>query len=387
MKFVLVMAVFFVVSGCGSSTENPYPYYHEQDLNSICKEESEVFSDMSEIDTGPYKKVFVMPTRFRSFVAGFVDEFVSGLEDKGWKVMDSDTQAKTDNIAADIFAATGVLNPEIVAFYMIDFEGSTHLLERWRKLSEQKFVKVFIAEDLNNETNLDAAKQFAQWGDAVFARYPEAFTKTIAPNRVLCFPFYHGAGRHYFEAARFDEEKKPQLLLSGAVDQTFYPLRYAALKVSKSKPGLVIQRQHPGYKTGEINPVQEAKNYAADLASYKIAVTGAVMGPKLPMAPSLVAKHFEIAATGTVLITDAFVAPLMAKIGFIENIHYLVATPESLEATLYYWLKPENAARLNQISKAGHDLVKSRHSLEHRVEQFDSTSIKVHLLKQKAPPP
>lgn len=377
----LYLVISLAIFGCEKGPEKPYPFYDASELKSICVEQSDWTPLPCLEQQHSLTKIFVIPTKFRTFVAGFVNEFVSGLEKKGWLVVDYESQLMSKDISADIKKATGISKePDIVAFYLPDFITRP---DPWREIASAKFTKILISEDLNYARSHEIAREFAQWGDAVFARYPEAFTKVIAPMKVLSFPLYHSATHWYFDAFDKAPEKKSIALLSGATDSNYYPLRAAALNLVKTDPKLVEQRRFPGYGTN-IDPDVEARDYANDIASHLLAITGAGMG-NTP-APYILAKHFEIAAAGSVIITDEFVVPQLKKLGFIENKHFISATPDTLKEVISKWLLPENKEKLIEMGKAAHELAKSRHSNEHRVEEFDELATQVHFLRTKSVP-
>eukprot|EP00966_Prymnesium_polylepis_P111961 2589759-Prymnesium_polylepis.1 len=84
----------------------------------------------------------------------------------------------------------------------------------------------------------------------------------------------------------------------------------------------VGQRSHPGYQ-GRAFGGTEGERYARDIAESDIAIAGsrfqdAHRGSRHSH-PWLVAKHFEIPAAGTVMLTDAACEPYLATLGFIAN--------------------------------------------------------------------
>lgn len=373
-------AAWFCLVGCGPS--EPYPYYKQSELQSICVEKTDLTPIPYTKEQESLLKILVIPTKFRTFVAGFVNEFVSGLEKTGWVIVDYEHEMQSRDVLADIRKATGISRePDIVAFYLPDFINRE---DHWKEVSKSSFTKILISEDLNHARSHAIAREFADWGDAVFARYPEAFTNVISPRKVLAFPLYHAATHWYFEAFEKSYQKKSSALLSGATYSNFYPLRSAAIDIMSKHPDLVEQRKFPGYGTN-LDPDKEARDYANDIASHLLSITGAGMG-NTP-APYILAKHFEIAAAGSVIITDEFVAPQLLKLGFIENIHYVSATPDNLKEVIQKWLLPENKDKLIEIGKAANALVKEKHTIEHRIAEFDEITVKVHLLRVKAIPP
>ena len=352
-----------------------YPFYSNSHMKSSAQPISELPSSpaLSELALQKLNKVIVFPVSSkRSTAVSFPDEFLTALENNGWKVLDSDTQIRNANPLIDIKNSVGIEKPDIVAFYMTEMsaEGrSQNFHEIWEHLPKATFLKVSILEDFNLPWQINNANYFGKHADIILVRYPEAFQQIIPDCKRPVIHFPHSASQNYFEAKSDFKNKEPAVLLSGNIREDWYPLRTKAKGLFNAGKRLITFREHPGYEPGK-NPVQETLDYAAQISRHQIALTGAGMGITLA-APYILAKHFEIPATGTVVVTDRFVAPLMEKLGFIENEHYLASTPDTLEGDLEHWLAPENKVALEKIGAAGCKLVAERHTLEKRVEELE----------------
>src|SRR3989338_1323815 len=127
-----------------------YPYYSAENLISFCKSVQDLPEQAPTVLDG-LKKIIVFPENKRNFVAGFANEFLKILESKGWIVFDSITGMKTDSAAEDME------HPDIVVFYMTDFEEGSHYFyaNHWKSLPSDKFAKILISEDLNDDQNKD----------------------------------------------------------------------------------------------------------------------------------------------------------------------------------------------------------------------------------------
>lgn len=387
MKLVILSYLFLSLISCDhkgpesavgnvpSGDQRVYPYYNKNDLANRCQNPS-VLPEIDVTRLTNLKKIFVFPKERRKFVAGFANDFLVILESKGWQVVDAANPSWTDSMSNDL------KNPDVVVFYMTDFLEKTHYFYRkfWKDIQNNKTVKILISEDLNEGQNTDLVSFFNLHGDAILARYPEALTKVLSKSssHAPCYEFYHAASRHYFENQLEFTAKADTALLSGALTPAFYPLRTAANELYMRKIPYMEFRKHPGYDTIP-DPIAEAVSYAKQIARNKIAITGAGMG-KTP-APYILAKTFEIPATGTVVVMDDFVEPMMNKLGFQRNIHYISTNPEYLQSDLEFWFHPENSAKLEKISKAGYRLVLERHTLEKRVEEFEK--IVAHVVSNK----
>jgi hypothetical protein len=393
-KVILAILVLLALS-CAKDPDycvdcsNKYPYYKDSHLKTSAGTIDSLppapVLALSEFEKLHKTIVFPVSSK-RNSVVSFPDEFLSALEKKGWKVLNSDTQIKNSDPLIDIRNSTGFERPDIVAFYMTEMSGidggsSHYFYKTWKKLSDAQFLKVSILEDFNFPFQISNASYFCQYADVILVRYPEALKQIVPDCQKPVFHFPHSASQSYFQAKLDFKDKESAVLLSGAIRERWYPLRVKALSLFRSGQSEIAYREHPGYEPGK-DPVVEAKSYAAQISKHEIALTGAGMGIALA-APYILAKHFEIPATGTVVVTDKFVVPLMERLGFIENEHYLTSTPETLKADIPRWLAPENKANMQRIGAAGQKLVAERHTLERRVAEFEQVVYRAWIQKKR----
>ncbi|MEI6806503.1 MAG: glycosyltransferase [Myxococcaceae bacterium] len=380
-KLVLIIFVLLTISACKESDycvgcSDLYPYFTDSHLKISTQTVDKLppTPASSQEDLASLNKVIVFPVSSKRYtVVSFPDEFLSALEKKGWRVLDSDRQIHNADPLVDIKNFTGFENTDIVAFYMTEMSevskgSSRNLHQIWTELSDANFLKVSILEDFMFPFQISNASYFCQYADVILVRYPEALHQIVPDCQRPAFYFPHSAGKNYFKAKSDFKDKEPAVLLSGAINERWYPLRVKALQLFEAGQKNMTYRKHSGSK--QMDPVAEAKSYAAQISKHEIALTGAVLGVAVS-APYIVAKHFEIPATGTVVVTDKFVTPLMARLGFVENEHYLTSTPVTLKADLARWLAPGNKSNLEKIGMAGQKLVAERHALEKRIEEFE----------------
>jgi hypothetical protein len=85
----------------------------------------------------------------------------------------------------------------------------------------------------------------------------------------------------------------------------------------------------------------------------------------------VVAKYFEIPATGALLFADSAVSQQLKELGLLENVHYIPASRENLEDQIRYVLNPSHDAELDEIRRRGQELVLSRHKTSDRAKLID----------------
>jgi hypothetical protein len=230
--------------------------------------------------------------RFRQNIGAFVDQFARHLETLGWLVLD-EAVVQSNNITLDLQHAIWPRNSpvDVVAFYWVE----QLWWQAWNKtLGSSAFTKVLIVEDLNWKAIIELTRNFASASDGVFARYPEACSAVL---KMTCFPLHHAASRQFFQVEK-PRSPKEQVLISGALLQRFYPLRSKGVQLmQKNKSNLFSLLKHPGYHQRFSNSSEVLRRYAENISAYRIAMSG---GGQNTARPYVLAKNFEIPATGTV---------------------------------------------------------------------------------------
>jgi hypothetical protein len=334
-------------------------------------------------------KVLVLPSKFyKGYVAHFISDFVQGLIYLGWYIIDSENDIKSNDIGKDIFEATGINKiPDVLAFYILRKE----IFLKWKNLKQFHSLKIVITEDIHRKYDIEALNYSLKWVHAVFTRYPHSTNSIInkqykwfnfflnyRKKKIFYFNLYHGATDEFIRPIDFNT-KKNKVLLSGAINSVNYELRSKAKNLMNVSDKIIL-RQHPGYKN-VIDSKQEASNYALEISNCKITIAdqGTIEDSEHPY---VLAKHFEIPASGTAMLTHKKIVPYIKYLGFEENINFIATTPDSLMNTINYWLLPENEEKLMSITQKGQELVVSKHLNKHRITFFNNTVVKL-LLQHK----
>jgi Glycosyl transferases group 1 len=164
----------------------------------------------------------------------------------------------------------------------------------------------------------------------------------------------------------FNESPEAALSLSGALTD-HYPLRLRVRDLSEKKNLPIVSISHPGYHCQFDHGTDErvGKNYARFLARHLAAFTDG------PVYGYLVAKFFEIPATGTLLLGERSMKGALASLGFEDGVHYLSVGRENLESRIEEALDPGNRKVIDEIRRQGQELVLKHHLVEHRARQID----------------
>jgi hypothetical protein len=154
----------------------------------------------------------------------------------------------------------------------------------------------------------------------------------------------------------FNKNPKMRCLLSGAVNPKAYPLRDFVRRNSQ----LVDYR--PAKYVGD--------SYAKLLHSYFCCfVSSSIFN-------YVVAKHYEIPATGSLLLADE--TNDLKRIGFVAHRHYVPVTKRNVIKTIKKCIA--NPKEYENIRKEGMNFVRKNHSVINRMDEFKE--IFVNLIKE-----
>ena len=306
-------------------------------------------------------KVFIAPRHMtKNFVAYFIEDLTILLSKMDWHILSLEETIKTNDIKNDIFLATKINKiPDIFLFYTRRDSKHNKWVKDLKKLKTS--IKALILEDFHFYQDTSIAQKIVPWMDVIFARYPEVISYNLLPVKPnSCITFYHASSDVFKRKINFDK-KIDKMLLSGATDDEFYLLRNKANDLL-SKTDLIVERKHPGYETIKSAKI-EASNYSKEINKYKLALAdyGNLKHYDIPY-PYILAKTFEIPASGTAMITHKNLFPYLTKIGMIEGTHYIATTPSKLLNTIKYWLESKNQKKLYNITKMGQEFVLKYHT-------------------------
>ena len=124
---------------------------------------------------------------------------------------------------------------------------------------------------------------------------------------------------------------------------------------------------HPGYYCGYDYEKNEdiGRGYAQKINRHRAGFTDSLIYKYV------VAKYFEIPATGALLFADDAVSGPLRELGFMENRHYLSVSKENLEERIQYVLDGRNHEELDEIRRRGQKLVWERHKTSDRARQIN----------------
>jgi hypothetical protein len=155
----------------------------------------------------------------------------------------------------------------------------------------------------------------------------------------------------------FNQTPTNAVFTSGAISW-HYPFREYVQALNDPR---IVRKGHPGYQTKfSESSSGVAKDYQKILNSYICGFTDSLIYGYVLL------KNFEIAASGSLLLTDALIEPQMNELGFIDNVNCMFCTKETFLEKINFILDLKNRDKIDKIRKAGMELVHSRHLTSHR---------------------
>jgi hypothetical protein len=292
------------------------------------------------------------------------------LQVHGWRHVEpwglSQHEAAPKERLLDLFGAV----PEVVLFWE-SYDLFNALAPALKHLGCR--VDIFAADlhvPLECESMRDAKLRAFTDCDRVLANYADVFHSFYPEleNRKQAIWIPHAASPDFI--LPFNDQPEDAILLSGRI-APIYPLRTRMKDLAKEGRFAIHRQEHPGY--GEDfnygNDPRVGIGYAATINRYRAAFTDA------STYRYVVAKHFEIPATGALLVADGLVNASLRELGFIENMHYVAVSPQDLEEKIRYVLDRANSAEIDEIRRRGQELVLRAHRTCDRARAIDSVCV------------
>ena len=220
-----------------------------------------------------------------------------------------------------------------------------------------------IIDDLHHQGQIKYLKQLGlERVDRIFSTYGYAFGK-----------FYSMTKPVYFlpHAATFPINFNPcptnRILLSGRIIKDIYPFRNLIHKLSKKlKNSIDYLNVNFNYRLKYDNPTFiYGERYIQRLNSYLACFTCDASEHR----PYIVAKHFEILASGSLLLAANIHTKIyLEHLGLIDGIHYISVNMTNIEEKIQYVLDPANRSTIDSIRFAGYEMANKFHFFPNRAE-------------------
>lgn len=227
--------------------------------------------------------------------------------------------------------------------------------------------KLFIfADDIHKNSHLKHDNYYENF-EKIFVTYKEPFLKD--------YPEVQCDKVHWIPHAFTDDHNlsfniKPinKVLISGK-SGSLYPLRrYMIREVSNQKDKFTLLT-HPNYKKFDYDNLKNLKignNFGKVLNAHICCFTDC------SSLQYILAKYFEIPASGSLLLAEENAYCDLEKLGFIDNVNYIKCTKNNIMNKINWILNPVNINEVNKIRRCGQNHVLNNHHISHRVTKMIS---------------
>lgn len=286
------------------------------------------------------------------------------IDSYGWKQITSwDLGKHRGPVKAKLLGALGEL-PDVILFWE-EYEFINHHAREMLKLDCQKCI---LADDLHDWHETARQRKLISYliCDTILATYAYVFDH-FYPNvsrlkNLIWVP--HSASPHFI--LDFNPQAENVILLSGKINEV-YPLRQQMQSLYRDGKCKIALHEHPGHHCEF-----DYDTHRGIGAAYGQLINRHRAGfTDCSMFTYVLAKHFEIPATGALLIAESTASELLCKLGFVEGAHYIAVSAANLEDKIRYVLDESNHPELDRIRKQGQALVWERHQTADRAKLID----------------
>ncbi|KAL0585417.1 hypothetical protein ABG067_004767 [Albugo candida] len=153
-----------------------------------------------------------------------------------------------------------------------------------------------------------------------------------------------------------------KILLAGARGSNWYPLRHWFGQYQQQHGQFMDSLAHSGYHVTD----NQSQIFASYLRSYHVGITTTML------LQYVVAKVFEIPATGALLLLNRDLAPILESLGFRDRINYIAYDSNNPTHTIWWVSDPENFAQIDRIRAKGMESVREYHLVSDRAQALDA---------------
>lgn len=240
-------------------------------------------------------------------------------------------------------------NTDIVIMFGVPYHNRPTIVPGFFDLNKNIKLVMFPGDIHCHNNKLCLENKIKVFGrcDLIIIHAYECFAKTY-PQFLSKHRFIHNyfSPHERYMQLPLNNNPKMRCLLSGAVNPKIYPLR--AFVKEKSRD---VDHRRSRYF---------GDSYAKLLHSYFCCVTSS------SIFNYALAKHFEIPATGSLLLANETSDLKMA--GFIPYRHYVPVTKDDILTKISHCLK--NPAKYEHIRREGMEFVRKNHSVVNRIERL-----------------
>ena len=188
--------------------------------------------------------------------------------------------------------------------------------------------------------------------------------------------FPHSASVSFL--VKYNRNPIRKILLCGVVGG-FYPYRESILemykKMSSDNPNNTLDyHEHPGYEPlNKATRSRARKGFARTINRYFAAVTDN------SIKNYIVAKIFEIPAAGALLLLNSEAIPVLARLNWFENVHYVAYNKTNMRSVFSDVLSERSLDKYEKIRWTGHQAALEFHTSPRRALFLHNLAVNTYL--------
>lgn len=254
--------------------------------------------------------------------------------------------------------------PETILFW----ESFDLLTERREDIARLDCPKYLFADDLHSSHDWIRPRNLVSFAlfETILSTYAYVwdyfYPEFCGTKKLVWIP--HSASPDFM--LNYNPTPENSIFLSGSISPS-YPLRQKMQKLYAQGSYAIACQSHPGYNSqyDYESDGNVGRRFAETINKHRAAFTDS------SKYRYMVAKYFEIPATGSLLFADEAVSGPLKDLGFLRNEHYLSVSKENLRERIQYVLDERNHEALDNIRRKGQELVWRRHKTTDRARQIE----------------
>jgi len=222
--------------------------------------------------------------------------------------------------------------------------------------------KIYKIDDLENDPYYtELVRYYIKQADMVISPYAYVFPEYYDHDNVQWIPYSCALeGLIDFSTIEFNTNPIMKVLQSGNVGSS-YPFRQYVATLEHEN---IERLAHQGWKHDSTSEAVVRTKYYEKLNEYICCFTDALTFRYILL------KNFEIAAVGSLLLTDKVIEKEMNQLGFVDYETCIFCNQETFLQKISWILDKSNREQVDQIRRQGMDLVRQRHMTRHRALQI-----------------
>jgi len=252
-------------------------------------------------------------------------------------------------------------------------EDSEYVLE-WETYDIEVYgncKRAFFCDDLHYKTPELYQRRLKKFekADIILATYAPLMRKFEYPEHIINKTKWipHCASNRFRLCNTYNIKDNPTILIPMPSNnfQAWYPNRLIISKICSN----VKMLNHPGYThypTYTNRVFQDKYNVDPNILPLEFSKAFGVICDS-SVYHYLLAKHFEIMASGALLICDEYGKNLLEKLGYIDNIHFVSYTIYNIAHVMEKLKEPSS---FMNIRESGYNFTKDNHMVSNRVKSI-----------------